>query len=164
MNKKGFTLVELMVVVAIVAILAAVALPMYSTFKQKGKVSTAIKSITGLSGALQNWYEDKGTFSGIWTVSTTGGKVELSGVKVGAGLPEIQNMNWYITGDASTITVSFSFVSGSGCPPTVCNGSWQMICCSLSDKCVTQYRIGRDDEAGALGLDKDFGTIPDDCN
>jgi type IV pilus assembly protein PilA len=47
-NQKGFTLIELMIVVAIIAILAAIALPAYSNYTKKAKVSEVILAASSL--------------------------------------------------------------------------------------------------------------------
>ena len=46
--QKGFSLVELMIVIAIIAILAAVAIPMYSNYTARAKIGSALSSIGGV--------------------------------------------------------------------------------------------------------------------
>jgi type IV pilus assembly protein PilA len=54
-NKKGFTLIELMIVVAIIGILAAIAIPNFMTYQCKAKQSEA-KSILGALRTAQEAY------------------------------------------------------------------------------------------------------------
>jgi type IV pilus assembly protein PilA len=55
-NKKGFTLIELMIVVAIIGILAAIAIPNFLTFRLKAKTSEA-KSNLGAIRTVQEAYK-----------------------------------------------------------------------------------------------------------
>lgn len=52
-KQSGFTLIELMIVVAIVAILAAVALPAYQTYTQKAKFTEVISATGALKTAVE---------------------------------------------------------------------------------------------------------------
>jgi type IV pilus assembly protein PilE len=61
-RKKGFTLIELMVVVAIVALLVALALPSFTDTIRKGRRSDALNSILDLQLAQEKWRVNHTTY------------------------------------------------------------------------------------------------------
>jgi type IV pilus assembly protein PilA len=71
--QAGFTLIELMIVVAIIGILAAVAIPAYSDYTAKAKVANAIASVDSLKTAVAMCAQEAG---GVLTdCDTTGATV-----------------------------------------------------------------------------------------
>lgn len=55
---KGFTLVELMVVVVIIGILAAIAIPMYSSYTEKANKKAAAGDLKGLQTTIETYYSE----------------------------------------------------------------------------------------------------------
>jgi len=78
--QKGFTLIELMIVVAIIGILAAVALPAYQDYTIRAKVSEVVLAASGFKTTISEKAQVDGTLSS----SGTGLTVGVTG-KVGGG-------------------------------------------------------------------------------
>ncbi|HFC0523706.1 TPA: pilin [Neisseria gonorrhoeae] len=78
--QKGFTLIELMIVIAIVGILAAVALPAYQDYTARAQVSEAILLAEGQKSAVTEYYLNNGEWpkdnasAGVASASTIKGK------------------------------------------------------------------------------------------
>lgn len=107
MNRTtGFTLIELMVVVAIVAILAAVAMPAYNDYVTRGKLQEAYTNLSGLRVNMEQYYQDNRMYS-----STTGGGT--CGVYAGSPASSFSGFN----GPAVSTTVQakyFTYTCASG--------------------------------------------------
>jgi len=84
--QKGFTLIELMIVVAIIGILAAVAIPAYGDYTARAQASEAFVLLDGLKTPLSELYTSSGLFeiggSGVTAITT--GKY-VNSVTIGGG-------------------------------------------------------------------------------
>lgn len=78
-NQKGFTLVELIVVIAILGILAAVAVPNYMNYQRRSRVNTDISSAGEIIRAARTQYIETGT-------APTGD------IDTGCSLSEVENL------------------------------------------------------------------------
>ena len=89
-KQQGFTLIELMIVVAIIGILAAIAIPAYQDYTIRAQVSEGINLASGAKAAISEYFMDSGVLPG----SNAEAGLELdtnirgnyaSAVRVGAG-------------------------------------------------------------------------------
>ncbi len=60
--QQGFTLIELMIVVAIIGILAAIAIPAYQDYTIRSQVSEGLSLAGGAKTAIAEFYSNRGTF------------------------------------------------------------------------------------------------------
>ena len=67
--QQGFTLIELMIVVAIIGILAAIAIPAYSDYIARAQVSEAFVMVDGVKVVVAEDCQNLGTCTGIYTTA-----------------------------------------------------------------------------------------------
>ena len=67
---RGFTLIELMIVVVVVAILAAVAVPAYTEYIQRGKLGEATSSLSEMRVRMEQYFQDNRTYVGACVAGT----------------------------------------------------------------------------------------------
>jgi type IV pilus assembly protein PilA len=93
-NRKGFTLVELMIVVAIIGILAAIAIPNFLNFRLKAKASEAKSNLGAIRTTETAYYAEWSMWVGNQAMVPNGGRAN-NGDKI----------SWSPVGDASRFSI-----------------------------------------------------------
>jgi prepilin-type N-terminal cleavage/methylation domain len=67
-ERKGFTLIELMIVVAIIGILAAIAIPQYNAFRVRGYNANAVSNLKNFATSMEAYYTENDAYTNVTTV------------------------------------------------------------------------------------------------
>ncbi|HEZ4045124.1 TPA: pilin [Neisseria meningitidis] len=101
--QKGFTLIELMIVIAIVGILAAVALPAYQDYTARAQVSEAILLAEGQKSAVTEYYLNHG----IWPANNSSAGVASSASDIkGKYVKSVEVKNGVVTAQMASSGVN----------------------------------------------------------
>ena len=128
--QKGFTLIELMIVVAIIAILAAIAIPAYQDYVVRSQVSEGAVLADGAKTAMAEFYANNGKFpatnasAGLATAASIKGQY-VSSINVGTTLGKITAAYGGVkanTAIPTTATLIFSAVTNKGSLEWHCKG------------------------------------------
>jgi prepilin-type N-terminal cleavage/methylation domain-containing protein len=104
-GQKGFTLIELMIVIAIIGILAAIALPQFAAYRERGFIASMQADANAIRTAEEAYYVDKNTYVAVTkTADPTGTGLDDFGLKnLSAG-----NEFVVTTGTSGNIETSFA--------------------------------------------------------
>ncbi|MDX8414209.1 MAG: prepilin-type N-terminal cleavage/methylation domain-containing protein [Mariprofundales bacterium] len=109
-KEKGFTLIELMIVVAIIGILAAIAIPQFSEFKKKAQNAKAISDLGSITTAEEVKYNEDNTYDAV-SVADAAANTTIAGATSGTtliGANASKGTSYLVLAGASGIATTYA--------------------------------------------------------
>ncbi|MDS4032256.1 MAG: pilin [Candidatus Contendobacter sp.] len=134
--QQGFTLIELMIVVAIIGILAAIAIPAYQDYTIRAQVSEAANLADGLKTPVADVYNDEGTFNS--ADSGTSG-IAAAGEVTGKYVTQVEVTDGVIVATMGKDANSLVAGSDFSLSPTTHSGSIEWSCKGAKTTILDKY-------------------------
>ncbi len=137
MNKKGFTLIELMIVVAILGVLSAVAIPMYLNYQNRARTAEVPISIDAIRKGIQSTYAVSISVTTPAYAKAANDYPTMSGVTAApagwvVGTAAKQKTNWATNDTNLWSSVAYWTPDGS-----ISYGQYAVVACGAATDCAT---------------------------
>jgi prepilin-type N-terminal cleavage/methylation domain-containing protein len=109
-GRAGFTLVEIMIVVAIIGMLAAIAIPNFMRARSRSQANACINNLRQIDGAINQWAMETGQADGttLGNVQTFSGYIKLNSANSVPGCPANGTYSTFNVGSVPQISCSLS--------------------------------------------------------
>ena len=142
-KQRGFTLIELMITVAIIGILVAVAMPAYKNYVIRGKLVAGTNALASMRASMEQYYQDNRTYM---TVSSPSIVTPCVGQAVSSSSSISFNVNCFASADAPTAT------------------SYTLRATGVGSVAGAVYTVTNDGTMATVGFPTSWGSVPASSN
>jgi prepilin-type N-terminal cleavage/methylation domain-containing protein len=113
-SEGGFTLIEVLVVVAIIGVLSAIAIPQYASYKQQGLDADARASLHNMATAMEAYFVTAGDYTGASLATLEASYGYRPSADVAAAIATADTSHYVLTAAMAGGSGTFSFDSNTG--------------------------------------------------